>query len=114
MNTSQAIDETRAGGVRQWSRNVQRLAGHARLTSRKKLDWRNALAGLVAIVLLLGGLAASAAAEPLGDQLGAGKDSNVQADAKIFLRLTSSSPELAACMPYARLTVSVDLSTDEI
>jgi len=114
MNTSQTIDETLAGGVRQWSRNVQRLAGHARLTSRKKLDWRNALAGVVAIVLLLGGLAASAAAEPLGDQLGPGEDSNGKAAAKVFLRLTPSSPELAACMPYARLTVSVDLSTDEI
>jgi hypothetical protein len=117
MNTSQAIDETRAGGVRQRAGNVQPPVGRGLLTQRQKFYWRNASAGVVAISLLLGGLAASAPAEERqyqGDQRGGGEDERGLVDPKVELELTPSSAQLAACMPDAELKVRVDLDTEEI
>src|SRR5262245_57490297 len=98
MRTSQVIRHTRGGGVRQRTGNRQTPAGRSLITRRHKLGGGRGLAGVLAIGLLLGGLAAPAAA---------------LADETVHLELTPSSTQLAQCMPDAKLDVTVRLTTEK-
>ncbi len=99
MRTSQVIEHTRGGGVRQRTANRQAPAGCSLLTRRQKLGGGRGLAGVLAIGLLLGSLAAPAAAQDIEP---------------LHLALTPSTPQLAKCMPNAKLEVTVRLTTDKV
>jgi hypothetical protein len=66
-----------------------------------------ATAGALVAAAALGGVA-SADAKPTP------RAQKAQTEPPVRLRLTPSSPQLAACMPHARLRVSVDQTTDQI
>ncbi len=99
MRTSHMIGNTRGGGRRLWTGNRQTPAGRSLLTRRLNLVGSTGLAGALALGLLFGGLAAPAAA---------------LAAEVVQLKLTPSSPQLAQCMPDAKLDVTVKLTTDRV
>ena len=95
MRTARVVEYIR-GGVRQQTANRQTRAGGSPLTRPHKLGRGRGLAGVLALGLLLGGLAAPAAAQDIEP---------------VHLELTPSSTQLAQCMPYAKLDVTVRLTT---
>jgi hypothetical protein len=99
MSTSRGIGQRRGGGMRQRTAHRDTLASCSLLTRRETLGGGRGLAGVLAIGLLLASLAAPAAA-PAADS--------------VELALTPSSAQLAACMPGAKLNVTVKLTTDQI
>ncbi len=99
MRTSQVIGHTRGGGVRQRTANRQTPAGRSLLTRRQKLGGGRGLGRVLAIGLLLGSLAAPAAAQDIEP---------------LHLVLTPSTPQLGQCMPNAKLEVTVRLTTDKV
>jgi hypothetical protein len=98
MKTSRVNGHTGGGGVKELTGNLQFPAGCRLLTRRQKLSGSCGLVGVVAIGLFLGRLAAPDAA---------------LADPELKLELTPSSAQLAQCMPDAKLSVKVKLTTDK-
>jgi hypothetical protein len=99
MRRSPVIGQTQGGSARQRPGNRQTPVGSSLPTRRQKLGKGRGLAGVLAIGLLLGGLAAPAAAS---------------AEEDVRLELTPSSTQLAQCMPGAKLEVTVRLLTEKV
>ena len=87
-------------GSAAWQRtsNRQPREGDSRLTRCRKSARVGGLAGVLAVGLLVGGLAGCGSAS---------------ADDDLMLELTPSSAQLAGCMPDATLSVAVKLTTDK-
>lgn len=98
MRIAQMIGQTRGSGVGQQAANRQTLVGGSLLTRHQKLGGGRGLMGVLAIGLLLGGLAAPAVAQDIEP---------------VHLELTPSSTQLAQCMPGAQLDVTVQLTTEK-
>src|SRR5436305_3052470 len=70
---------------------------------------RSLLAGAAATALATTAIGGSA----MADQHHA-HARKTQADPSVALKLTPSTPQLAACMPHARLNVTVDPTVDQV
>jgi hypothetical protein len=97
MKTSRVIGNTQRGGAWQRTSNLQSPEGYNWLTRCQKGGRGDGLAAVLAIGLLVGGLTGCGSASANDD---------------VMLELTPSSAQLAQCMPDARLSVTLRLTTD--
>jgi hypothetical protein len=96
MKVRQGTAQRQESSWRVWTRPRRSVSDSGQPQRQQRSEGRGLAAGL-ALGLLLGGVATPVMAQPIET---------------LKLELTPSSPELAACMPDAKLDVKVALKTD--